>query len=101
MSAATPRFFLRNSHQPGDQHVLRAGPSRAVGPRCGLSQFFPRKGWLADADVSFHSPAVGDNFSYQVYTFSINRYISFATNQVLARCARWHSLKTATSRSMP
>ncbi len=48
------------------------------------SQFFPRKGWLADADVSFHSPAVGDNFSYQVYTFSINRYISFATNQVLA-----------------
>ena len=48
------------------------------------SQFFPRKGYLADADVSFHDPAVGDNFSYQVYTVSYNRYISLAANQVLA-----------------
>ncbi len=48
------------------------------------SQFFPRKGSLADADVSFHSPAVGDNFSYQVYTLSYNHYISLVANQVLA-----------------
>ena len=48
------------------------------------SQFFPRKGYLADADISFHDPAVGDNFSYQVYTLSYNRYISLAPNQVLA-----------------
>ena len=39
---------------------------------------------LADADVSFHDPAVGDNFSYQVYTLSYNHYISLAANQVLA-----------------
>ncbi len=48
------------------------------------SQFFPRKGSLVDADISFHSPAVGDSFSYQVYTLSYNRYISLAANQVLA-----------------
>ncbi len=48
------------------------------------SQFFPRKGSLADVDVSFHDPAVGDSFSYQVYTASYNRYISLADNQVLA-----------------
>ncbi len=48
------------------------------------SQFFPRKGYVADADVSFHDPALGDNFAYQVYTASFNRYISLASNQVLA-----------------
>ena len=59
------------------------------------SQFFPRKGSLADADVSFHDPAVGDDFSYQVYTFSYNHYISLAANQVLA-LRGWHSLRAAT-----
>ena len=48
------------------------------------SQFYPRKGSLADADVSFHDPAVGDDFSYQVYTLSYNHYFSLASNQVLA-----------------
>ena len=48
------------------------------------SQFYPRTGTLADADVSFHDPVVGDSFSYQVYTLSYNRYISLASNQVLA-----------------
>ena len=48
------------------------------------SQFFPRQGYVADANVSFHDPALGDNFAYQVYTLSYNRYISFASNQVLA-----------------
>jgi Omp85 superfamily domain len=48
------------------------------------SQFYPRTGYLADADISFHDPALGDSFSYQAYTLSYNRYISLASNQVLA-----------------
>jgi Omp85 superfamily domain len=48
------------------------------------SQFYPRKGHLADVDLSFHDPAIGDSFAYQVYTLSYNQYISLAENQVLA-----------------
>jgi hypothetical protein len=48
------------------------------------SQFYPRKGYLADIDASFHDPAIGDNFAYQIYKLAYNRYISLASNQVLA-----------------
>ncbi len=48
------------------------------------SQFYPRKGILADAEVVLHDPTWGDSFSYQVYTLSFNQYISLDTNQVLA-----------------
>ncbi|HEY2586370.1 MAG TPA: BamA/TamA family outer membrane protein [Tepidisphaeraceae bacterium] len=48
------------------------------------SQFYPRKGYLADIDISFHDPAVGDDFAYQVLTLSYNHYFSLASNQVLA-----------------
>jgi hypothetical protein len=48
------------------------------------SQFYPRKGYLADIDVSFHDPALGDDFAYQIYKLSWNGYFSLASNQVLA-----------------
>jgi hypothetical protein len=48
------------------------------------SQFYPRKGYLADADAIFHDPAIGDSFSYQVFNLAFNRYFSLASNQVLA-----------------
>jgi hypothetical protein len=48
------------------------------------SVFYPRKGQLADFDVSFHDPALGDDFAYQVFTISYNQYFSLASNQVLA-----------------
>jgi hypothetical protein len=48
------------------------------------SQFYPRKGHVADFEVAFHDPAIGDDFAYQVFKASYNGYISLATNQVLA-----------------
>jgi len=48
------------------------------------SQFYPRRGYLADLDLSFHEPAIGDDFSYQVYKASYNHYLGLAPNQVLA-----------------
>jgi hypothetical protein len=48
------------------------------------SVFYPRKGFLADAEISFHDPAIGDSFAYQVYKLSYNQYISLSERQVLA-----------------
>jgi hypothetical protein len=48
------------------------------------SQFFPRKGNLADVDISFHDPAIGDSFAYQVYTLSYNQYFSLSPRQIVA-----------------
>jgi hypothetical protein len=48
------------------------------------SQFYPRKGYLADVEAIFHDPAIGDDFSYQVINLAYNTYISLAQNQVLA-----------------
>lgn len=48
------------------------------------SQFYPRKGYLADIEAIFHDPAIGDDFSYQVYTLAYNRYISLTQRQILA-----------------
>jgi outer membrane protein assembly factor BamA len=48
------------------------------------SQFYPRKGHLADAEATFHDPAIGDDFSYQGFKGSYNQYLSLASNQVLA-----------------
>jgi outer membrane protein assembly factor BamA len=48
------------------------------------SQFYPRKGHVADAEIIFHDPAIGDSFSYQVMKLSYNGYQSLTENQVLA-----------------
>lgn len=48
------------------------------------SVFYPRKGYLADAEIDFHDPAIGDSFAYQVYKASYNRYVSLSERQVLA-----------------
>jgi hypothetical protein len=48
------------------------------------SQFYPHTGSLLDADVSFHDPALGDDFSYQVYQLSYNDYLRISQRQVLA-----------------
>jgi len=48
------------------------------------SQFYPRRGHLLDADMSFHGPAIGDDFEYQVYQISFNQYLTLSPRQVLA-----------------
>ncbi len=48
------------------------------------SQFYPHKGFLLDADMSFHDPSIGDSFDYQVYQIAYNRYMSLSPRQVLA-----------------
>jgi outer membrane protein assembly factor BamA len=48
------------------------------------SQFYPRKGHVANFEVAFHDPAIGDDFAYQVFKVSYNGYVSLAANQVLA-----------------
>lgn len=48
------------------------------------SQFYPRKGGLLDLSGDFHNETWGDDFDYQIYRLSYNRYISITDKQVLA-----------------
>jgi outer membrane protein assembly factor BamA len=46
--------------------------------------FYPRDGWLFDLKAQFNDEAWGSAFSYQVYPFALNRYVSLSRVGVLA-----------------
>jgi outer membrane protein assembly factor BamA len=98
----TPHFYLGPKYTGSQMHisfdpnnssvVLPTNEVNSTFSGLGLhaqwdtrdSQFYPRKGQLADVEIAFHDPALGDSFAYQVFKLSYNQYISLAPNQVLA-----------------
>jgi hypothetical protein len=64
---------------------LRTG---ALGPRVMRDSRsdtdYPRSGSLFDARVGFNDPALASDVAYQTYDISYSKYISTASNQVLA-----------------